>query len=128
MPIADVTLSTEAIVMIGALLSALTVTVSVLFKMLIATKDAQLQDEKIQRRAYQDVAEEAVNILDERVTTHLRETGQPVVASIAPVIPEHSSPATIQQVKTAEFATLRARLVANKLALSDDKPNAKDIA
>lgn len=120
MVLSDVTLSTEAIVMIGALLSALTVSISVLFRMLIAAKDAQLQEEKAHRQAYQDVAEEAVSILSDRVAAHLLETGQDPVTEVAPVIPEHSSPVTKKQADTALFATLRARLTAAKLALTND--------
>ena len=51
-------------------------------------------------------------------------TGKPIASVIAPVVPEHSSPETSQQISTAEIATARARLV----ALSIFKDQEKEIA
>jgi len=117
--VADVTLSTEAVVAIGALLSGLALAVSALFKMLIASKDSQLAEERTQRKAYQDIAEDAVDVLDRRATVHVEETGQPPVVPVAPVLPEHSSPVSDKQLAASEFATTRAKLTAAKLALGE---------
>lgn len=53
---------------------------------------------------------------DKLLSTKLVQEGNQPITSIAPVVPEHSSPITPAQAATAKIATYRARVVAIYLA------------
>lgn len=110
MLLADVTLSTEAVVVIGVLLSGLAAAVGTVFKLLMAAKDDLL-------KSYKDVAAEAVDNLEAAHKAYAQRHGKHVPEPLAAVIPEHSSPPKQKQIDTADLQTLRARLTAATLGL-----------
>ena len=69
----DVHLSGAAILVIGTLLGSLAAVVSMLFKLLLKSKDDQYADIKIERDNYRQMATEAINLLEE-VTSQSRRT------------------------------------------------------
>lgn len=116
-PLADVSFSTESMVVVGTLLAALTGAVSLLFRQLIATKDDALKAMTSQRDSYREMADEAIKNLEKAVNDGLKLSGRPPFAVVPPVVPEHSSPTTERQQDVADMQTMRARLVAATLAL-----------
>jgi hypothetical protein len=74
-------------------------------------------DETADSVAYRQIADEAVANLEASINQTREERGEPPLATLAPVVPEHSSPTTAHQREAADLATLRARLVASTLAL-----------
>jgi hypothetical protein len=70
--------------------------------------------DRADRESYHQMATEAIATL-ERVAGHT--AAADAVPDLAPVVPEHHSLSTEQQVETARIATLRARLVAAKLEM-----------
>jgi hypothetical protein len=69
----DVHLSGAAILVIGTLLGSLAAVVSMLFKLLLKSKDDQYTDIKVERDNYRQMATEAINLLEE-VTSQSRRT------------------------------------------------------
>lgn len=123
---AEVTFSTEAIVAVGGLLGALAGAIGYIFRLLMQSKDAQiaaaeaatkLRDEESAKKSYKEIAEEAVAMAELRVNRERRASGYESTRVVAPVVPEHSSPVTTEQQKTADLQTLRARVTAATLAL-----------
>lgn len=117
MLLADVAFSTESMVIIGGLVAALTSTIGVLFRLLLAAKDAQLKTAESHGQSYRQMALEAVANLEMAVNERRATVGKSGFTVIAPVVPEHSSPTTQLQEDTADIQTLRARLVAASLHL-----------
>lgn len=116
--LADVTFSTEGIVIIGVLLAALVTAIGILHKLTIASwegriadKDKQLELERSKNKSYNEIADEAVRALK----TLNDINGKTYVRSLAPVVPEANSPPTQEAIKTAELQTLRAQLTAETL-------------
>jgi hypothetical protein len=72
---------------------------------------------KADRDAYREMAAEAVAHLRTVAEATRQARDDPLVADLAPVVPEHSSPITEEQRMTAERATLRADLTASTLSL-----------
>jgi Flp pilus assembly protein TadB len=101
--------------------------VATVFKLLMASKDAQLaaqatqyearlKDLDSQRKSYKEIAEEAVLIVESKVNQRLDAAGHPATKVLASVVPEHSSPVSVEQQATADLQTLRARITAATLA------------
>jgi hypothetical protein len=63
------------------------------------------------RDSYRQMAEEAIGRLEQAVKDGVP-SGQVVLPVLVPVVPEHSSPATPEQLAVAGRQTMRARLVA----------------
>lgn len=105
---AEVTFTTEGIVAIAGLLSALAGAVVYVFKLLMKAKEDQiaLALEKSRTKSYQEMLDESMAILEHR----LQKSGVPVPRQIAAVVPEHNSPTTPEQEATAKLQTDRARL------------------
>lgn len=101
--------------------------IAVLFKLLIASKDKELQtviaqteDEKKEleglKKSYQEIATEALKSATEAANYYREKEGKPPVALLAPVVSEAHSPSTARQRENALIATMRANMAAVKLA------------
>jgi len=115
--LADFVLSSEAIMVITGLVVALTSAVVGLFYMLIASHNERLKQMESDRNSYKEIAVEATSALERKVNTERGKLGHPPFDTVAPVVPEHSSPITKKQQDTADLQTLRARLTAAVMAL-----------
>lgn len=108
---AEVNLSTEAALgIVTAVVLALAAAVGQIFRMLMQTKNDQLEYERSQKKSYKEIAEEAVRMAESKVPPEKR------AAPLAPVVGEHNSPQTQKQKEDAELMTLRARVTAATLA------------
>jgi hypothetical protein len=119
---ADITLSTEAVVTIGALLATLGGVVAFLFRMLIAAKDADLADMKEQRDGYKKLAASAAASMEDAAVRRQQAQGATPVPMVAPVAAQHNSPTSEKQQEAADFATLQARVVAAQLVIDAPIP------
>src|SRR5678816_2719478 len=115
--IADVSFSTEAMAIIGAMGTGLVGTIAMLFKQLMASKEKQLVDMTSARDSFKEMANESVSNLEVIANRGREQRGEPPFKLIAPVVPEHQSPVKEAQKQTAELQSLRARLVAATLNL-----------
>lgn len=135
----DVSLSTEAVIIITGLVSTLGGAIYVIFNLLMKAHDARIADQQTQselrlkeqatqydkrleevdsqRKSYKEIAEEAVAAVEKTAREVFQTAGKRPVLSLAPVVPEHSSPVTPEQQETAELQTMRARVTAATLAL-----------
>lgn len=102
---ADVTFSTEGIVVITGLLGALAAAIGVLWRQVMRAKDEKAE-------IFKSLAEEAVASVESAGNTERKRKGLPARKRKADVVPESNSPPTEEQKETADAATLRARLVA----------------
>lgn len=116
----DVTFSTEGLVIIGALLTALVGAIGIVFRLLQSSHDARIRDKDDQIRSYRGIAVEAVAVAESYVNVARIAKGKPPTTILAPVIPEHNSPPTDAQQATADLASLRARLT--KAVLDSELP------
>ncbi len=118
----DITISGSAVVALGALMTALAATVTMLFKLLMVSKDAQYgeaiksRDGRIlelshERDSFRSIADEAMHAAEVAANKLRIEHGQEPLPKIAAVVPEHRSPTTPSQEDAAALATLRARAV-----------------
>jgi len=114
---ADIVLSTEAAIAISAILTALVGAISYIFKLLMSSKDKQLEDEKSRSKSYQEIAHEAVTSLEASVNELRLVNGLQPFKVVAPVVPEHNSPVTEVQQDVADLQSLRARVTAASLFL-----------
>lgn len=73
-----------------------------------------MQSLESQKASYKEMTKEAIANLEMVVTSKGKKTKIPL---IVPVVPEHNSPISQEQLDTAEMQTARARLVAATLAL-----------
>lgn len=117
MLLADVTLSTEGLLIIGTLVTALAGAVGGLFKMLMVSHERELKDVKESRQSYKAMADEATDKLVAVSVRQARSEGRTMPAALAAVVPEHSSPTTERQQDVADQQTIRAKLVAASLSL-----------
>jgi hypothetical protein len=113
---ADVLFSTEGLVIIGALLSALTVVIGILWKRGEADKAAMLKEKDDQINSWKQIAKDGNKTLGKVVDT-LPADKIVKALPLEPVHAESSSPPTKAQKDTAELATERALLTAHKLSL-----------
>lgn len=104
----DVTFSTEGIVVISALLSALVGALVFIFKLLMQSQNDKfelaIKQSEDARKSYKQIAEEAVAVAEKRIGSK--------VPPVAAVVSEHNSPPTEEQKAAAELQTLRARVTA----------------
>jgi hypothetical protein len=121
-------IETEEVVAFGALLSALAAAIAYLFKALLAlekeksSQTIKALDERVsvlssRVTSFEQISMEALRILDDVASKTLGEDRKPLLQIVAPVVPEHSSPPTREEIDTARLATARARLTAASLAL-----------
>lgn len=116
-----ITVTTEAMTIIGVVVGALVAAITFLFRGWIAALQAD-------RDSWKHMAEEGVEDLEKVAKRERARNGHgPVKKAIpvAAVVPEASSPPTKQQKETAEVQTMRARLVAAKLDLGLPKRTIK---
>lgn len=83
----------------------------------VAEKNRELEGYKEREKSLIAIADRANAHLTELARTKREAEGMPVVKSLAPVVPESSSPPTEDQKATAKIATLRAELTAAELSL-----------
>lgn len=102
---------------IGTLLTAVVGALTVIFKLLMAAKDAALADAKATGENYKSVANDAVRIMQAALIKQKEAEGQVGIRQLAPVQPEHQSPVTEVELTTANQATLRAAVTAAALEL-----------
>lgn len=105
----DITFSAGALAVITALLTALSGTIGLLFRALMASKDASLKDMTTQRDSYQKMAAQSIAALELAANRARRARGELPFVPIPAVVAEHNSPTTQAQADTAEFQTLLAR-------------------
>lgn len=113
----DVVLSAPALVVIGALLTAMSGAIGFLFRTLMSVKDSQLETMKSERDSYKEIADDAVGTLEAKVNLDRQAKDEPPFKVVVPVVPEHNSPVTQKQKDAAHLATLRARFTAVTKAL-----------
>lgn len=128
--LADVMFTTEGLVIIGALLTALVGAIGILWKvlqdnhtarladkdanfaLLLADKEKQLALQTQETNSWKQIGAEAVVNLRKAANAKRAAAGEAAMEVLVPVVEEHSSPATPQQIATAELQTVRAALVA----------------
>lgn len=103
--IADVTFSTEGMVVITGLIGSLAGVVGYLFRLLYAGMMAD-------RDSWRQMYFKAMEFTELLATQNRALAGRPAPPQIAAVVPEQSSPPTRQQIQTADIATERAKLAA----------------
>lgn len=115
MVLADVSFTTEGILVIGGLLTFLAGAIGYIFRLLMQANDAlvKLAAEKSQTKSFKDMLEDAMLILETRNAAKGIVAPKPLVA----VVPQSNSPPTEEQKATAEIATAQARMTAIKLAM-----------
>lgn len=136
---ADVTLSTEMIVLVTAIVGGLVGGIVYLFKQdsrnqtewRIAQEkmyvnqlaeqnrllEERLKDKVEANKSLKEMLHEAVAVAEVYVNEKRAGVGMGPFTKLAPVVPEHSSPVSEKQQETADLQTLRASLTAAKLEL-----------
>ena len=128
--LADVTFSTESLVVVTALLSTVTTGGLGLFWLLMAQMNKAVTQSENERDIWKSMAVEGARALEEFVNRDRVKKGLPKIPEIAAVVPEHQSPVTKEGRTTAEQATVRAQLTAAKLAGDLDartEPNGENV-
>jgi hypothetical protein len=110
--IAEISFSTEEVVIIGTLLATVTGATSYIFKLLIDNYASRLAEKESQLQNWKQIASEAVVNLHKVAKEKRASEGMPPYVPLVPVVPEHNSPATMRELETAELQTVRASLVA----------------
>lgn len=114
-----ITFSPAGIAVITVLLGSVAGALGVIFKLLMASKEAQLADMKGQRDNAIKVAEKAADSMEaeaDRILARWAKVGIAIPKSVQPVEPDHNSPVTEQQQKDADYATVKARVaIASKV-------------
>jgi hypothetical protein len=113
----DVRFGGNEIAIIGVLLSAVIGALITIFKLLLVAKDAAMADVKAERENYKKAADDAVRMMEGYAAALRQAKGEPPVAPLAAVRPEHQSPVTERELTTAHQATLRAAVTAAALEL-----------
>lgn len=125
---ADISFSTEAIFVIGVLLSAVAAALGLVFKLLMASKDKQIEEQAGLAKTYRGIAEEAVKSETEMVNWYRQKyEGKPPLPTVVPVVPEGNSPPTKEQRDAAHLATMRAQMAMIKLETGQE-PRAEPTA
>lgn len=136
----DVQFTSAGILVITAMLGALTATITLLFRMLMKSKDDHYaavfstmtaRNEALQRErelAYEELKKNrdalhsmtvsAVTNFKEAARMYAAEKGIQVPKALAPVVPESNSPPTQKQSQDAYMATLGADLTASALVFN----------
>lgn len=115
----------------GGILTVLVGVVAALFKLLIKEKDdkhaaalAERAKDAIEcdgmKRAYQDIAAEAIKSAQATTDFYRQRDGHPPMLMLAPVVSEGHSPSTTRQREAANIATMRAQVAAIKLAMNQE--------
>lgn len=107
----EVTINGPTMTVIGVLMSALAGVVVLLFKLLLAAKDAQIAELTTDRNIYRQAAQDAMRVAEVATNKLRKERGLPPLPLLAAVVPEHQSPPSAKQIAVAELATLRALMV-----------------
>lgn len=120
-------------VTLGAIVAGIIATVGVLYKALMAAKDAATaaaigekdrmladKDKAIKeldslRKSYQEMATEGIKASLEMHNYNQAKAGLPPLVPLAPVIPESHSPPNPQQIESALISTMRATMAQIKL-------------
>lgn len=105
----DVTFSGGALAIITALGTALVGCIGILFRALMASRDAAMKDMTSQRDSYQKIASQSIAALELVANRARKARGEPAFQSIPDVVPDHNSPPTEKQVEQAKYHTLLAR-------------------
>lgn len=113
---ADVTFSTEGIVVISGLLVALSGALVFMFKLYQRVMDERAAVLENRCKSYESIGIEAVRALEMKVRRDMIKDGKTPLAPVVAVVGEHNSEMTPNQRATADLATLRARVTAAKLA------------
>jgi hypothetical protein len=136
---ADVTFSTESMVVVGGLLAALVGAMGVLYRQMLvgqdkllaakdkefalamAEKDRVALETESMKKSYGEIATEAVKSATETTNYYrMKYENKPPLPTVVPVVSESHSPSTSLQRETASIATLRARMVILKEATGQD--------
>lgn len=115
--LADITVNTETMVVVSAVVGALATAIVFLFGLVISGLRSQLADANADTASWMQMAKEAMGNLEIASAKIRSLTGAPQPPALIAVVPEQSSPPTKQQESTADIATMRARLVAANLNL-----------
>jgi len=109
---ADVT-----IIEAGAIIFPLSGAVGIIFKLLIESYKSRIASVESEAKSWKEMYAEAIDVVESKVNEKRADSGKQPFTVIAPIVPEHSSPVTEEQQKTADLQTARARLTAATLAL-----------
>lgn len=115
--LADVSFSTEALTIIGTMGAGMIAAITMLFKLLMASKDKALVDMTSARDSFKEIADESVTSVESIVNRMRAEKGEEEFKPMKAIVPEHASPIKQSQQDTADLQTMRARLVAATLNL-----------
>lgn len=113
----DICFSVAGIGVMGGLLTVLSGTVMALFKLLQAAKDQQIAALTIRADSYERLAKQSVNALEAVLNARRAADHEPPMPVVPPVLPQHSSPVTVDQQADADLETLKARAAAARRAL-----------
>lgn len=127
MLLADISLSTEAVVVITVLLTAVTGALVQVFRMydtarereykrLLEENEKDRQELEATKKSYAEIANEAVVTARKTTDFYRAKEGLPPIPVLAPVVSESHSDSTLKQREVAKIATLRAQMAAVKLA------------
>lgn len=123
MILADITISTEAMVVVGGVVAAMASALTYLFTMVTGNRSAELANQRdmyerriaaveSDKKSWMEMTQELGINIEKAVNRKRAIEGMPPFKIIEPIVPEHSSPVTTQQQNTADIGTMRARLVA----------------
>lgn len=72
---------------------------------------SQIAELKSENASFENMLKQNLFAAETAVNRNLTLQGKPPFEALAPVVPEHSSPITVKQSRTANLATYRARTV-----------------
>lgn len=119
-PLADVLFSTEGIVVISTLMAGMAGTVVYVHRLLMENQAARIKAVETERDNWKALGLEAASVTLTAANNARIKEGRPPLKVLADVVPEHNSPVTPEQFRTAELATVRAAVVAATLDLGID--------
>lgn len=97
--------------------AALVAAIGVLFRLVIKGYTDQLEDKDTEIVSLRSILKASLFATEVATNKLLALQDKPAIVPVAPVVAEHSSPTTPAQAKTADLATMRARVVASFVAL-----------
>lgn len=116
---ADISFSTEGVVVISGLLITLSGTIAYLFKLILAAqaREVELAKSSEREKTLTTFAKELTANLELAAVKYAEKTGKTIPASLAAIVADHNSPETPEQTQKAALATIQARAVAAALVL-----------
>ncbi len=114
-----ITLNAATVGVVGVLLSSVVGALVVIFRLLMAAKDAQIAEIREQRDGFKKVADRVVTTLEAVSDKQQIDAGGVPIPKLTKPIPEHNSPTTERQLFSSDIESLKAREAAAKLKLAE---------